>query len=80
MRDDNIWVASYLEAWGIATDNRFTDLVAIWSGNDLSDFQESIDEESECDANFNECFYVPFFDILGCILSWIGDIFKYWLY
>ena len=38
MRDDNIWVASYIEAWGIATNNGFTDLVAIGSGNGLSDF------------------------------------------
>jgi hypothetical protein len=76
MRDDNIWVASYIEAWGIATNNGFTDLVAIGSGNGLSDFQETIEGENECEANLNECFYVPFFDIIGCFFSWIGDLFK----
>ena len=69
MKDDNIWVASYVEAWGIATMNGLADGVAIGSGNGLSDFQETVEEETECEANLNECFYVPFLDILGCFFS-----------
>ena len=76
MKDDNIWVASYVEAWGIATMNGLADGVAIGSGNGLSDFQETVEEETECEANLNECFYVPFLDILGCFFSYLGDLFN----
>ena len=67
MKSDNVWVASYVEAWGIATTNGVSSsTTAIGSGLGLNDFKAKSEELDACTADLGECFYVDFFEMFGC--------------